>query len=164
MDKNIKFDIAGAVAEIKEAALIILDQVQDRFPELPVLGACSLFSADFDRAKISKDVVDKKLKILAEHLAIDVPSLETEFDDLMVEVAHVKEEGCTTTASVWGRVLAHYISTGKQAKLLEVVMMWFALQAQNGSLEKNFSHKRRLQDRSQGGFQTEGVASVCFDM
>ena len=36
VDKKIKYDKAGAVAEIKEAALNILDQIQDRFPELPV--------------------------------------------------------------------------------------------------------------------------------
>ena len=144
--------------EIKEAARVVLEQIDLRFPQLPVLSTYSLFSADFDRAKVKKDVLDQKLRILADHLAYDFATCSKEFDDLMDEVASAKAEfGFKAEKELWGCVLPRLEANHKQMRLTEAVQLFFVLQCQNGTLERNFSHKRRMEDRLQGGWSPQGV-------
>ena len=157
MKKTVKEEVIEAVKEIKEAARVLLEQVESRFRKLPVLGACSLFAPDFDPARVEQTVVQEKLTILAHHLAADVSTLEEEFDEIKTHVAHAKAEGLRTTETIWGRVLNDLRALDKRVYMLEIIELWFALQVQNGSLERNFAHKKCLEERLKGGWSTEGM-------
>ena len=143
--------------EIKEAAKVILYQLDMRFPQMQVLSTFMLFSVTFNRAQVKKEVVDTKLRILSDHLAYDLAICQSEFDDLMDEVTVAKSKGMATDMDLWGHLLPRLESRDVQMRLVEAVHLFFCLQCQNGTLERNFSHKRRQENRLQGGWSPEGV-------
>ena len=157
LKKTVKEQIIEAVKEIQKASEVLLDQVEARFRMLPVFGACSLFAADFDPAKVSNTVIREKLTILADHLATDVSTLEQEFDEIKTHVAQAKAEGLRTTETIWSLVLNDLQAMDKRIYMLEIIELWFALQVQNGTLERNFSHKKCLELSLKGGWTTEGM-------
>ena len=90
--RTIHFTFQDAVNEIEEAAKVMLEQVDLRFLQLPVLSTLSLFAIGFDRARVKADIVNEKLRILADHLAYDLATCQREFDAVMEEVILAKKD------------------------------------------------------------------------
>ena len=129
------------------------EHVRLRFPRLSVMDSFQIFSVSFNRADHAIDFVDEKLTILSDYLGIDVSLLRSDYEDLRVAVTHAqhnkKLEG---EIAIYDYVLTHFRHEQKDMKLLDAVQVWFVIQAQNGQLERDFSTKRRLEDRLKGHF------------
>jgi len=114
----------NAAKEIKEAAKVILYQLDMRFPQMQVLSTFMLFSVTFNRAQVKKEVVDTKLRILSDHLAYDLATCQSEFDDLMDEVTVAKSKGMATDMDLWGHLLPRLDSRDVQMRLVEAVHLF----------------------------------------
>ena len=124
---------------------------------LPTLAAFKVFSPSFDKTKTTKETLDKYVARLADYTGCDRGRLSQDLDELLVEVAQARAEGLRTTRDIWSNILTTYRKEDKNPMILTAVYPWFALQAQNGTLERKFASKRMQEDRCKGPFKAEGL-------
>ena len=142
-----------AADEIREAASLLRDHVQLRFPRLPVMDAFQIFAASFNRGSHSRDFVDEKLIVLAEYLGHDISVLRSEYEELRVAVTRAQvDKKFEGDIAIYDDVLTCLRAEEKDFKIIEAVQLWLVIQAQNAELERDFSTKRRLEDRLKGAF------------
>ena len=139
--------------EIREAATMLRDHVRLRFPRLPVMESFQIFSASFQRGSHSLDFVDEQLSVLADYLGQDVALLRSEYEELQVAVANAKtDRKIEGDIAIYDYVLTNFRKGEKDFKIFEAVHVWLVIQAQNAELERDFSTKRRLENRLKGTF------------
>ena len=142
-----------AVSEIRRAAQVLKDQIKLRFPKLEVMSAFEVFDVDFKRAERDTDFVDEKLAVLGKYLGVDDALLRDEYSELWAAVSEAKDsKKITGNLAVYDHVLTAFRNDNKKMRILSAASVWLVIQAQNGQLERDFSAKRRLEDRLKGGF------------
>jgi hypothetical protein len=146
-----------AVKEIIEASKLLLQQIDLRFPQLKVLDTFKVFAPTFPMQTVPKETMDMYKTTLSEYLSCSFTQISEELDELLIDVEHAKADGHETILAIYNKIFTSYNKRNHEPAILQAAHLYYALNGQNGSLERKFSAKKMQAERLKGNFTAETV-------
>jgi hypothetical protein len=147
--------VSAAHREVVEACQLAIKQFTIRFPKKELLDALSaLLSSTAQPEKMAAPEKNKLLMLVAAHWGWDLKDVADSFEEYCVHFEDGRLQGYTGE-DLLDFTLTTLMRTHPSSKILQPAYVHFALRHQNATLERDFSKKRRNEDKNPGKMGTE---------